>query len=362
VNVFDRWIPPRRGMRVGVVLFEATARCDNACVYCYNAWKLPGVPAPRELSTVETLDLFRRLARTRGWSRPRQITFTGGEPLLRDDLEVLVAEVVRLGFQTNLVTNGRRLDAGRAAALVAAGCRLFEIPLLAPDAAAHDALAGTAGAFEGAVRAIGAVRRAGGRAVAAFVATRDNIGAAADVARLALALGAHGLMFLRFNPGGAGVRRDEDLLPDPDQIVRALRALRAHHRAGGLPVSVSVPLPPCVVDPRETEGLGIGFCGAGTDRTYVALAPNGDVRPCNHSPTVLGNLRSASLACLLHGASYRAFCDAVPDECRDCPDRATCRCGCRAAAEACTGDVRRLDPLAARHGRFPWRGQSGPSG
>lgn len=360
--MFGRLFPPRRGMRVGVVLFEATARCDNACLYCYNTWKLQGIPAPRELSTVETLDLFRRLARARGWGRPHQITFTGGEPLLRDDLETLVAEVVRLGFPTNLITNGRRLDPARAAALVAAGCRLFEIPLLGPDAATHDGLAGSAGAFEGAVRAIGTVRRAGGRAVAAFVATRRNIGAAADVARLALALGADGLMFLRFNPGGAGTRRGDDLLPDPEQIVQALRALRAQHRAGGLPVSISVPLPPCVVDPRETEGLGIGFCGAGTDRTYVALAPNGDVRPCNHSPTVLGNLRRTSLARLLRGEPYRAFCDAVPDECRDCPDRATCRCGCRAAAEACTGDVRRLEPLAARFGRFPWRDRSGPHG
>lgn len=358
--MLERMFPPRRGMRVRVVLFEATARCDNACVYCYNAWKLPGVPFPRELPTEDTLDLFRRLARTRGWSRPRQVSFTGGEPLLRDDLERLVREVVRLGFPTNLITNGRRLDAGRAAALVAAGCRLFEIPLLAPDAAAHDALAGADGAFEGAVRAIGAVRRAGGRAVAAFVATRRNIGQAADVARLALALGADGLMFLRFNPGGAGVSRSEDLLPDPEQIVQALRALRAQHQAGGLPVSVSVPLPPCVVAPRETEGLGIGFCGAGTDRTYVALAPNGDVRPCNHSPTVLGNLRESSLARLLAGASYRGFCDAVPDECRGCPDLRTCRCGCRAAAEACTGDVRRLEPLAARYGRFPRCVGAGP--
>ncbi|MBN1773756.1 MAG: radical SAM protein [Deltaproteobacteria bacterium] len=358
--MLERLLPPRRGMRVGVVLFEATARCDNACLYCYNAWKLPGVPVPRELPTDETLALFRRLADARGWSRPRQISFTGGEPLLRDDLETLVREVVRLGFPTNLITNGRRLDAARAAGLVAAGCRLFEIPLLAPGATEHDALAGVPGAFEGAVRAIGAARRAGARAVAAFVATRRNIDHAADVARLALALGADGLMFLRFNPGGAGAGRGEDLLPTPEQIVAALRALRAQQR-GGLPVSISVPLPPCVVEPAETEGLGIGFCGAATDHTYIALAPNGDVRPCNHSPTVLGNLREASLASLLAGARYREFCDAVPDECRECPSLASCRCGCRAAAEACTGDFRRLEPLAARYGRFPWRDASGSS-
>jgi pyrroloquinoline quinone biosynthesis protein E len=358
--MLERLIPPRRGQRVSVVLFEATARCDNACLYCYNAWKLPGVAAPRELPTAETLELFRRLARSRGWSRPRQITFTGGEPLLRDDLETLVREVVRLGFPTNLITNGRRLDAARAVALVSAGCRLFEIPLLAPDAAGHDALAGVPGAFEGAVRAVGAARRAGAQVVAAFVATRRNIEHAADVARLALALGADGLMFLRFNPGGAGAERSGDLLPEPAQIIAALRALRAQQERGGLPVSISVPLPPCVIDPAETAGLGIGFCGAGTDRTYVALAADGDVRPCNHSPTVLGNLRRTSLARLLAGRSYGRFCDAVPDECRDCPQLASCRSGCRAAAEACHGDVRRLEPLAARHGRFPWRDGSGP--
>jgi radical SAM protein with 4Fe4S-binding SPASM domain len=255
---------------------------------------------------------------------------------------------------TNLITNGRLLDDARARDLVGGGCRLFEIPLLAPTAEAHDALAGVPGAFEGAVRAIGSTKRAKGHAVAAFVATRRNIDHAADVARLALALGADGLMFLRFNPGGIGADRIAELLPAPEQIVAALRALRAQHAKGGLPVSVSVPIPPCVVDPAELEGLGVGYCSAGTDKTYFALSPTGDVRPCNHSPTVLGNLTRDSLRSLIDGAKFRGFCAAMPPECRACPHAATCRCGCRAAAEACFGDLGRLEPLAAAHGRFPW--------
>jgi radical SAM protein with 4Fe4S-binding SPASM domain len=205
------------------------------------------------------------------------------------------------------------------------------------------------------VRGIGAAKRAGAHVVAAFVATRRNIGQAEDVARLALALGADGLMFLRFNPGGVAHERAAELLPDSTQIVAALRVLREQRTRGGLPVSVSVPVPPCVVDPAEMEGLGTGFCGAGTERTYLALSPQGEIRPCNHSPTVLGDLRRTTLRRLLRGRAYRGFCKAVPEECRKCPHRATCRAGCRAASEACFGDVSRLEPLAAAHGRFPWR-------
>jgi pyrroloquinoline quinone biosynthesis protein E len=342
-------------LRITVVLFEVTARCNNRCAYCYNVWKIRGGAAPEDLTTAEALQLLRRVLAGRGRYRPQQISFTGGEPLLRDDLEQLVGEVTAAGLPTNLITNGRLLDASRARALLAAGCRLFEIPLLAPGAAEHDALAGAEGAFEGAVRAIGAAKRAGAHAVAAFVATRRNIDQAADVARLALALGADGLMFLRFNPGGIALDRVRELLPSAEQLVGALRALRGQHRRGGLSVSVSVPIPPCVVAPAELEGLGTGFCGAGTDRTYLAMSPAGDIRPCNHSPTVLGNIRGSSLRRLVRSARYRAFCTALPDECRECPDRATCRCGCRAASEACFGDVGRLEPLAAASGRFPWR-------
>ncbi|MDI7267845.1 MAG: radical SAM protein, partial [Myxococcota bacterium] len=215
----------------------------------------------------------------------------------------LVREVVAAGTATNLITNGRLLDEPRARGLVAEGCRLFEIPLLSPSAAEHDELAGAEGAFEGAVRGIGAAKAAGARTVAAFVATRRNIERAAETARLALALGADGLMFLRFNPGGVGAARAEELLPTREQIVAALGALRAQRKRGGLPVSVSVPIPPCVVDAAELEGLGVGFCGAGTDKTYLAMSPVGEIRPCNHSPTVLGHAARTPLARLVAGAS-----------------------------------------------------------
>ncbi|MDI7267846.1 MAG: radical SAM protein, partial [Myxococcota bacterium] len=73
-----------------VVLFEVTARCNNRCIYCYNVWKIPGSSTPPDLPTEQAADLIRRVARARGRGRPRQISFTGGEPLLRDDLERLV--------------------------------------------------------------------------------------------------------------------------------------------------------------------------------------------------------------------------------------------------------------------------------
>jgi pyrroloquinoline quinone biosynthesis protein E len=339
--------------RVRAVLYEVTARCDNRCLYCYNVWKLPGASPPAELPPNEARALVRRVARARGRSRPAQISFTGGEPLLRDDLETLVAEATAAGLPANLITNGRRLDAARARALVAAGCRLVEIPLLGPSSAEHDALAGAPGAFEGAVRAVGAARSAGARVVAAFVATRRNVRLAADTARLALALGADGFMFLRFNPGGAGATRIDDLLPGPEQLVDALRALRDVQVRGGLPVSVSVPIPPCVIDPAEMNGIAHGFCAAGTENAYLGLSPDGRLRPCNHSPTILGDARHTPIARLLDRPEYRRFCAAVPPECRRCPHFDSCRAGCRAAAESCFGDPGRLEPLAAAHGRIP---------
>lgn len=97
------------------LLAELTHRCPLHCVFCYN----PVDFARRrdELSTAQWIDVLRQ-ARQLGAA---QLGFSGGEPLLRDDLEELVAEGRQLGFYTNLITSGIGLTEARLARLKAAG-------------------------------------------------------------------------------------------------------------------------------------------------------------------------------------------------------------------------------------------------
>ena len=92
-----------------------TYRCPLHCLFCSNP--LDYTADGPELSTDEWLRVLRE-AREVG---AVQLGFSGGEPLMRSDLEVLVAEARRLGFYSNLITSGIGLNETRIRALKDAG-------------------------------------------------------------------------------------------------------------------------------------------------------------------------------------------------------------------------------------------------
>ena len=97
------------------LLLELTYRCPLHCVFCYNPTDFASTGP--ELATEEWLRVLRE-ARALG---AVQLGLSGGEPLARDDLEVLVAEAHALGFYINLITSGIGLTEARIAALKQAG-------------------------------------------------------------------------------------------------------------------------------------------------------------------------------------------------------------------------------------------------
>ena len=111
-------------------------------------------------------------------------------------------------------------------------------------------------------------------------------------------------------------------------------------------------MPPCLIDTSRYKRIGFGFCAAGTDRAYYTVDPAGFVRPCNHSTTILGNLREKTMREMLDSAAMHDFAEARPDFCSGCRMERECLGGCKAAAEACCGSLRAMDPfLAAHHSR-----------
>jgi len=101
------WYVARR--RPVLVHFEVTARCNARCGFC-DYWKTPATAKQYEL------DSFADAARV---FNPMLVTWAGGEPLLRRDLEELVAAVDRVpGLKyTTLITHGGMLTQERAVSL-----------------------------------------------------------------------------------------------------------------------------------------------------------------------------------------------------------------------------------------------------
>ncbi len=110
-------------------------------------------------------------------------------------------------------------------------------------------------------------------------------------------------------------------------------------------MSCAIPMPPCLLDHERWPDMDFGFCSAGTDEAYYTLDPSGNLRPCNHSALVLGNVRERGFWELARSPRMAAFCAARPSFCEDCDLVDTCLGGCKAAAEVCGGDVWRCDPF-----------------
>jgi radical SAM protein with 4Fe4S-binding SPASM domain len=109
--------------------------------------------------------------------------------------------------------------------------------------------------------------------------------------------------------------------------------------------SCSIPIQPCLIETSVYPNLNFGFCAAGTERAYYALDPLGNLRPCNHTPTVLGNLLEESFVDLIAPERMREFVEAVPALCAPCALRDTCQGGCKAAAQVCYGSLTTEEPF-----------------
>lgn len=328
------------------LVFEATQACNHDCLHCYNCWKNP-VDYPRgELSTDETLAM---LGKAIDETRATLVSLSGGEPMLREDIFEIVDYLDSRGVGVNLITNGSLLPEP-AIERLAGKISVFELPLLSSERAIHDRMSRSAGAFDAATLAMATLKAGRERVVGVFVATKLNLPTWRRAAEVAVALGLDGIMFNRFNPGGEGARNIEMLQAGPAELREALGVAEEASKEYGIPISCSIAMPPCLFDHSRYEKLTFGFCAAGTERAYYTIDPLGNLRPCNHSPTILGNVRERGFRELADSPAMSDFVKARPEFCAGCAVEEECLGGCKAAAEACSGSAWECDPFVEAFG------------
>lgn len=319
-----RWLRARGTFRApAAVQWITTSACDLTCAHCYS---VAGRRHPDELDTTEALALVDELAAL----ECRSLVLAGGEPLLRPDLERIVAYAHERGIGWSLHTHG---------GLVRRKRELFErfppelvaVSLDGPRAL-HDAIRGRAGSFEGALDALAFLRdeTATKQVVAGTTVTRRNADHIADLAPVVMASRAHVWGLHLFAPEGRGAEHTE-LLPTPGQLRRAASLVRRLRRL------VDVDLDnewgsAGDLDPffRDQPFL----CGAG--RFTAVIAANGDIMPCTTTDRAEaeGNVRTHALRDVWRTgfARFREPGDAVCADGHDCWLQTRHGNSCRAAA------------------------------
>ncbi|HEY3500496.1 MAG TPA: pyrroloquinoline quinone biosynthesis protein PqqE [Polyangiaceae bacterium] len=324
---------------------ELTYRCPLGCPYCSNPVEYGRFT--RELDTASWQRVFQEAAAL----GVVQVHLTGGEPLLRDDLELLIRFAQEAELYTNVVTSGVPLDRKRWQRIVHAGVDHVQISLQAPTQAASDRIAGRH-AFDDKRAALGWALESGVPLTLNVVLHRESLAGVEGMIDFALEFGIPRLELAHTQYHGFALKNRDTLLPDAaavEQVRRVVKAARAR-LAGKLEITHVLP---------DYHAGRPKACMDGWGQRYIHVAPDGLVAPCHSARSMTSltfeNVSARSLSYIWHEApSFRAFrgYEWMKEPCRSCERRELDFGGCRCQAFALTGDASATDPacvLAPAH-------------
>jgi MoaA/NifB/PqqE/SkfB family radical SAM enzyme/SAM-dependent methyltransferase len=279
--------------RLYSVTLAVTNRCDFHCWHCYNADR-----SPRDMS-METLNKLALEIQQRG---AVMVTLTGGEPLLREDLEDIVGLFDDRSCRI-VGTTGSGLTRERAQALRKRGLFAVAISLDSSDADEHDRLRGVKGAFQIALDGLRTASEAGLYPYVVAVAGRDFLQPERfwRFMRFAGEAGALEVHLLEPSATGRLAGRTDVLLGAADKQ-RILEYQKEAAQDDRLPILSSY---------TYLEGDEAFGCGAGLTHLYVD--GSGEVSPCQLVPLSFGNVAQEPLSAILdrmgcHFIRPRASC------------------------------------------------------
>lgn len=323
---------------------ELTPHCNQRCGYCYNDWR--GDPGRQpSLSGEALLALVERAVTEVDFER---VTLTGGEPFTRPELPALLALLARHGLRALVISNASMITDDHAAAVAPYAPLAVQVTLDGPDAALHEAHVGP-GHFARTLRGVAALQRHGITVAGCVVVTRLNAARLGDTLRLWASLGVRDVALSRYSPAGWAAEQIAALLPSRSELAEALAQAEAVAAEGVLRLQVTMPVPPCAIDPADHPHLAFSHCPIGTEMQEFALGTDGALRHCTLHTATLGDARAEGFAALVTSPEVARYRDVTPAFCAGCSARARCVGGCGAAAATVTGDPRGLDPFVAQH-------------
>ncbi|WP_410651782.1 pyrroloquinoline quinone biosynthesis protein PqqE [Amycolatopsis sp. cmx-4-54] len=323
------------------MLAELTHRCPLHCPYCSNPVEL--ITRDGELSTEEWLSVLTQ-ARELG---VLQVHMSGGEPLARPDLPILVEHATKLGCYVNLVTSGLGLTESRLDDLVEGGIAHIQLSVQGATAERADRLAG-ARAHDRKLVVAELIKKAGLPLSVNVVLHRQNHDQLAGIIDLAEEMGADRLELANTQYYGWALRNRDALMPTRRQLDEAEPIVRAATER----LRDRMEIIYVVADYYEKYPKP---CMYGWGARQLTVAPDGNVLPCPASTAIetleFDNVRDKPLAWIWYeSGSFNAYRgeDWMPDTCGTCDRRAIDFGGCRCQAFQLTGDASATDPVCSR--------------
>jgi MoaA/NifB/PqqE/SkfB family radical SAM enzyme len=263
-TVFNGWRVPFS------TYFAVTDQCPYTCPHCSYGRHVSG-----RLDTQKAIEVIEQIKSIGTIT----IGFTGGEPLVRDDIVELV-EVVGDDTASVMFSTGYKLTAELAKELFDAGLDCMTIGIESDNAEEHDRTRGVSGSFETAINAIRMSLDAGLYTAISTVASREKLhsGMLERLAEFAKVQGIHEFRILEPIPTGSLSEHDEEILTT-DESKQIAQFHKQWNRKGKGPAIASF----ANLESDETFGCGAGFY-------HLFVDAVGNVCPCDLTPLKLGNV------------------------------------------------------------------------
>ncbi|MFP3282642.1 MAG: TIGR04053 family radical SAM/SPASM domain-containing protein [Nitrososphaeria archaeon] len=363
-------------LRPILVFWETTRACGLACRHC-RASAMPE-RLPGELDTREGVRLLEQIS---GFGDPKpMIIFTGGDPLIRDDLEDLVSAAKSLGIRASAAPAVTPLlTPERLRSLSAAGLSAVSISLDGASPSTHDWVRRSPGHFRATLEAVRAAIDSGLKAQLNSLVFDGNVEEIPGILSIAGSLGVDTLEFFYLVKVGRAAEGMEELTPAEYEDLSAflvdatsycftirtvegpfIRRIAAGGglRRGSLYNLLSRRARELLGEPKCTPSLRVTNTRDGKGVIFVAY--NGDVYPSGFLPLPLGNVRRSSLVDIYRGSPVLRSIRAAEfrGRCGACEYRDVCG-GSRSRAFAALGDPLGEDPACPYIPRAMARAPSG---
>jgi PqqA peptide cyclase len=324
--------------RPTTLLAELTHRCPLHCPYCSNPLEM--IRGEGELATEDWKRVFTQ-ARALG---VLQLGLSGGEPMVRKDLEELASHARSLGLYSTLVTSGLGLTRGRAERLREAGLEHIQVSIQDADPETAERIAGVSSVRQ--KRAAVAIVKELGFALSINVvlhrANLDRIGAIIDFAAEA---GADRIELANTQYYGWALENRASLMPTREQVAHAKATAEDAMRRYKGRMQILFVLPDYFEQYPKP-------CYGGWGKLYLVVAPDGKVLPCHGATQIttlsFDNVRDRSLEWIWHQSpAFQAYRGDgwMREPCRSCPRKTVDFGGCRCQAFALTGAAENTDPV-----------------
>jgi pyrroloquinoline quinone biosynthesis protein E len=327
------------------LVLELTYRCPLKCPWCNNPLDFD------ELKNELTTEEWKKVLRDARKIGSLQLGFSGGEPMLRPDLEELVNEGNQLGYYTNLITSGMGLTKDRLIELKRCGLKQIQLSLQHSNREKNDIMVGVQ-SYDDKIAAIEEIKAQGFPVVLNVPLSRYNIDAVDDIIDMAARTGVEYIEFANIQYYNWALLNRAALLPTKEQIEYAEARVNAARERLGKKLTIYFVVPD-YFDGRPKA------CMNGWGAIHLTIAPDGSALPCQEAQVLEGvvfpNVRDNDLGWIWHESPafemYRGD-SWMKKPCVDCDEKEKDFGGCRCQAYLLTGDATNTDPACSKSSHF----------